>query len=225
MGALGRLSGAVMRSPVALAATGAVVLASLAAAALAHAAIDLAGQLALGGDDYAGRDHVAVGPVVLVAAGLLVAGLVHVALAASARREAGDPVLRVVRRLARIDARLTVLSVATGGFLTLLGMEFSEQLVAYGHVIGFTDALGGSPLLGLALVLAAGVLVALLGARCSAWLAAATALVVAAVAAWLRAARERAVHGAGRAAEQPVRPISLWFLSRCSGLRAPPSLI
>jgi hypothetical protein len=225
MGALGRFSGAVTRSPVALAATGAVLLASFAAAALAHAAIDLAGQLTLGGDDYAGRDHVAVGPVLLVAAGLLVAGLVHIALAASARREAGDPLLRVVRRLARIDPRLTVLTVVTGGLLTLLGMEFSEQIVACGHVLGVADALGGSTLLGLALVLASGVLVALFGTRCSTWLAATTALVVAAVAAWLRAAGERAVHGAGRAAEQPVRPISLYFLARCSGLRAPPSVI
>jgi hypothetical protein len=225
MGALGRLSGVRGRSPVALAAAGAVTLASFAAAALAHAAIDLAGQLTVGGDDYADRAHVAVGPVFLGIVGLVVIGLVRIALAAAARRQAGDPVLQAVRCLAKIDPRLTVLAVATGGFLTLLAMEFSEQIVACGHIIGVADALGGSPMVGLMLVIVAGALVALLGARHVAWLAAATALVAAAVAGWLRAARDRIVRGSMRAAEQPIRPISLCFLARCSGLRAPPSVI
>jgi hypothetical protein len=179
----------------------------------------------IAGDDYAGREHVAVGPVLLGIAGLLVAGFIRVAMAASARRQGGDPVLLVVRSLARIDGRVVVPAVAGGGFLTLLGMEFSEQIATCGHVIGAGDALGGTPLVGLALVFAAGALVALLGTRLVAWLAAATALVVAAVAAWLRASRERALRGSLRTAQQPVRPISLCFLARCSGLRAPPSLV
>ncbi|HTW82631.1 MAG TPA: hypothetical protein VMD91_01035 [Candidatus Sulfotelmatobacter sp.] len=221
MRVLGWSSGIAGRYSVALAAIGAVLLASFAAAALAHGAIDLAGRLT-GGGDYADRRHVAVGPVSLAIAGLVVAGIVRIALDVAARRERGDAVANVLRRLTAADPRLVVLAVAGGGFLTLLSMEFSEQLVAYGHVVGVGDALGGTPWLGAALVGAAGALVALLGLRLAGWLAAATATVVAALVGWLRAVRERDDRLHAPRTLRPVRPVALCFLARCSGLRAPP---
>jgi len=225
MGALGRFSGSIACSPVALAAIGSALLASCAAAALAHAAIDLAGRLALGGHAYADRAHVAAGPLALAIATLGVAALARVALSALARQGEPDPVRRVADRLAGADPRLAVAIVTVGGCATLLGMEFVEQLVAFGRVAGVADAFGGAPLPGLALVLAAGAFVALVGRRAACWLVAATALAATVVAGWLRTPRraEPRVPAAACRLARRVRAVALAFLARCSGLRAPPS--
>jgi hypothetical protein len=225
MGALGRFD-SMARSPVVHAAIGAGLLASFAAAALAHAAIGLAGRLMPGGDAYADRAHVAVGPVALAIAALIVAGLGQVALSTLARRGERDPVRRVADRLARVDPRLAVALVAVGGCTTLLGMEFAEQLVALGHVAGVADAFGGAPLPGLVLVLAAGAVVALAGRRAARWLVAATAFAVTVVVGWLRMLRHAGptVPSASYRRARRARAVALAFLARCSGLRAPPSI-
>jgi hypothetical protein len=225
MGALGRSTGSDRgRLSLVLAAGGAGLLAAFSSAALAHGAIDLAGQLAAGGDAYAGRDHVAVGPVALIIAALLVAALGSAALGALARHGERDPVRRVARRLAGIGPLVAVAVLGVLGLATLLGMEFTEQLVAVGHVVGVADALGGTPLLGLAIVFACATLVALAGRQCAAWLVEATVHAVLVVAEWLRAARAAPprVDAACRTRRRP-RVIHPAFLARCSGLRAPPS--
>jgi hypothetical protein len=104
-------------------------------------------------------------------------------------------------------------------------MEFSEQIVAVGHMVGVADALGGTPLIGLALVLGCGALVALAGRHVAAWLVAAAAYAAVAVAGWLRTARATAPHAlrVRRAARRP-RAAHPAFLARCSGLRAPPPI-
>jgi hypothetical protein len=134
-------------------------------------------------------------------------------------------VRRVADRLVRVDPRLAVAAVAIGGCATLLGMEFAEQLVAFGHVVGVADAFGGAPLPGLGLVLAAAALVALVGRRAAGWLVTATAYAVTVVAGWLRMLRRAGptVPSASRSRARHARAVALTFLARCSGLRAPPS--
>jgi hypothetical protein len=199
------------------------VLAALATAAFAHAVIGLLGTLGIAADDdaYAAHAHAAVGPVGLVAAALLFGLLLRVALGATARRTGLDPVIGLARSMARADLRLPVCAVGATGFATLAGMEFLEQLAAFGHA-DLAAALGGNPLLGASVVALTAFVVTIVGARC------AHALVDAAIAASRAVATLVTITAGtgdaltGRLAAAPVRISAGVLLARRRPSRAPP---
>ncbi|HVN69342.1 MAG TPA: hypothetical protein VMU38_06825 [Candidatus Binatia bacterium] len=160
-----------------------VLSATLAVALAAHTAIDLGNVAGLLGGDYGSHRHGTIFPLGLagLTAGLSAAFFYIVHLAG-----AGLPSLPSLARrfLAHIGWR-TVAIVALAASLVLVGMETAEQLVS-GRFDGLLSAFGGSPAIGLGLILLLScAATAGLRALC-AWLAEAHARIVLAVACLLR---------------------------------------
>ena len=202
---------------------GAWAFAALAAAVLAHALIGAAGTFAGGdADAYDARAHVAVIPVAVAMLALLAAFTGWIAAVVAARRSQTDPVRLIARRFGGLHSLLAVAAVSGGALTTLLGMEFAEQLVAAGRIEGVADALGGSPILGAALLLGAAAAVTLLGLRvaagCVAVAAAATLVVLQAL---RRSLCRSAATPARRAFADVPRRLGAAF-AFAHGVRGPP---
>lgn len=191
------------------------LLAAFATAAAAHVV------LGAFGDDYAEREHLALGPVALAAAALLAAGLLRVAFATLARVEHADPLVVLARGARTLDPRLPLAAVFAGGLGTLVAMESVEQLAARGP-IDVAGALGGNVLVGLAVVLAVAALAVMLGLRLARLLVAATIVTARRVAALLRRRAGATIACAPAAGRRRPVAVAVAFLARCSGLRAPP---
>lgn len=202
------------------------ILASLAAAALAHALIASAGPwLAADADAYGEHAHPSVAPVVLVALALVAAGLLRIGAGVAARRRGTDPVALFAGDVAALPAIVPLVAICAGAFATLIAMEFSEQFASFGHVHGVTEALGGSPAVGCALVLAVAATIALAGRRCAAgFLAVATAAAEAMLGVLRpRGALERSGLPATRGRDRRPAGRFAALLARSRGMRAPPA--
>jgi hypothetical protein len=206
----------------------ALLLASFLTAALAHVGIGLLGAAGLGMDDdaYSGHGHEALAPVALLTASLLIYSLLRTVANALARRHHLDPLLAFARVAGRLNTGFPIVLVFGGALLTLVGMEFIEQVVAFGHVVGLADALGGDAIAGLSIVAALAALVTVVGLRFAHALAAAALVVSRIVAILVLALRLRS---AGirrilmRDAHCGVGALACGLLVRCFGLRAPPA--
>jgi hypothetical protein len=204
------------------------LLASFATAALAHGAIAALGSLGVGedADAYGAHGHGAVAPVALAAAALLAYALLRVVASGIARREHRDPMVALARAARGLDPRLPSFAVGACALGTLVGMEFVEQLAAFGHVTSVADALGGNGVAGVAIVAMLAVLVTILGLRFAHVLAAAALAVSRIVATLVVALR---LHGDAvsrariRLAHTGVAAVAGALLARCFGLRAPPA--
>jgi hypothetical protein len=199
-------------------------LASLAAAVLAHALIGSFGAwFGADADAYDARVHGAVVPAVTLALALLAGAFLRVAAGVAAHRERRDPIELLARRFGVMRPAWPVAAVACGALAALIAMEFSEQLVAVGHVQGVADALGGTPALGLAILLCTSIAVTLAGLRTAHALVAATRVLIESV---VRAIVQRPDYSAGppapRAAQRRPAGRRAALLARCRGLRAPP---
>jgi hypothetical protein len=134
------------------------LLASLAVASVAHAAISALDAAGLGSDAYGTYEHSAVVPIsvaLLVLAGALV---IFAAAKRVARRNNIDPVTALLHSVGR-SAPVATLAVTGGGTAALVAMEFFEQSQSLGHLAGIAAALGGVPIVGVAIVAAAAVIV------------------------------------------------------------------
>jgi hypothetical protein len=200
-------------------------LASCLGATLAHGLIGLAGGANGGDDDYALRAHATVAPVALAALTFACTALLAAILNRRGRALGREPVAEFSRRLGSLNPFPPCAAVAIGSFALLLGMEFTEQLAATGHVEGIADALDGNLALGLALVALAAALITLGGLRSARTLVAAAVAAADAVVTWVTfttsplalvpASSVRRVRHR-RHASAPA------FLAHGSGLRAPP---
>jgi hypothetical protein len=106
-------------------------------------------------------------------------------------------------------------------------MEFAEQFAAAGRIEGVADALGGTPLAGLACVLGAALITVFAGRGLARGLIAATERAARGIARLLRAGGD-APSGLAHARRRRDRrsPLALTpaFLARSRGLRAPPTI-
>jgi hypothetical protein len=135
-----------------------LVLASLAVASVAHVAISMLDAAGLGSNAYGTYEHSAVVPI-LFAVFVLAGAVVSLAVAKRvARRSNVDPVTALLRSVGR-SATASTLAVTGGGTAALVAMEFFEQTQSLGHIAGFAAALGGIPIVGIAIVAAAAVVV------------------------------------------------------------------
>jgi hypothetical protein len=202
---------------------GAWAFAALAAAVLAHALIGAAGTFAGGeADAYDARAHVTVIPALVAALALLTAFAGWIAAGVAARRKRLDPVALIARCFVRVQPPVALAAVTCGATATLLAMEFAEQLLAAGRIEGVADALGGSPLLGALLVLAAATAVTLLGLRTAAGFAAAAAAITRVLLRALRCAPRCSIAACAHgmlAAPAPRRSLPL---AGAHGVRGPP---
>jgi len=125
------------------------LVAAVAAALLAHFAIDALGDVALPRDAYDGLSHGSRGLMalgLLLGSGALAIRLIVAALDGAAGRD------RIAQALsAPASPLLFVGPVVLGALVLLIGMESLDALVATGGVASFGDALGGSVVLGLGL--------------------------------------------------------------------------
>ncbi len=128
---------------------------------LAHLAIDvLSAGLAGHADAYEGYQHIALGPLAVAAGAAAVAWCGRTLVMTLARAEACDPLDFASRlTLAQVGWRM-VSTVFVLALLLLFGIEFSEQVAAFGHRESWQDALGGNPLLGLGIIAACALFVA-----------------------------------------------------------------
>lgn len=191
-------------------------------AAIVHALIGIAGDLGLGGDAYADRDHAAVGPVALGAVTLAAILLLSSILRATVGRTAADPLLLLARRLSTIDPVLPCLAVMLGCSTVLAGMEYAEQVLAFGHVVGLADALGGSVAFGSLAIALTAPLIAICGLRFARTLVEAAVAAGAIVVAWFRKAMRTRDFSAGVVAFAPRRRTAWRLLAHSAALRAPP---
>lgn len=202
------------------------LLASLAAAASAHALIGIAGDAGAGGDAYDEHAHAAVAPVALVALGLLTAALLRSAVHRISRAQAVDPALLLARRFGSLHPLVPSFMVAAGALATLLGMEFTEQLTALGHIEGVADALGGNTFVGLALVGCVSAALTALGLRSARALLESAAATAGALYAWILRRPTAAVRDDAaqmrRARGYPSAAATVAF-AHSRGLRAPPA--
>ncbi len=203
------------------------LLASLATAALSHVVIDILGTLGAGGDAYDEHAHASVAPIGLAAVALVAALVWRSAALSLGRSQAIDPAMLVARRFGTMPLLLPILTVAVGGFATLVAMEFTEQLSAFGHIEGIADALGGNAPVGLAIVICAAATLTFAGLRSAAALLRVSVSTVSALYA-LIAVRARIV----ASAEISRRPIGHRrrsganpYLTQSHGLRAPPTTV
>jgi hypothetical protein len=211
------------RSSIALTAL-TLLLASLATAALAHVAIDLLGTLGAGGDAYDDHAHATVAPVALGAVASIGTLLLRSALRSLSCAETIDPALVLARRFGTMSLPLPAASVTLGGLVTLIGMEFTEQLSAFGHIEGVADALGGNAFVGLAIVCCIALAVTLLGLRCARAFIATAVRAICVLAAWIVEAGDPLTDRCAtirRARERRCTSPSA-LRSQRLGLRAPP---
>jgi hypothetical protein len=185
--------------------------ASSIAAELSHAGIDALGRVGAGGRAYAGREH---GSLSAVAFAVLVFGATTFLAAVLVKlRSANASGGRI---------RLSPPAVLLGSFGMLLGMEFVEQITAYGRIEGVGDALGGNASVGLAVVIVAALCVHRFGALLASPIVRSAARAAGVLALWISAC-ERFAGKIVRGAVPPHRPRSTGiFLARSLGLRAPP---
>lgn len=201
------------------------LLASFATAAFAHGLIGLSGAVDPGGRAYDAHAHAALAPVALAALSLVTIALLGSALRALSRSERIDPVVVLARRFGRMHPVAPALAVALGGFATLLGMEFTEQLSAFGAIRGVRDALGGNALIGCVIVVLVATLVTIIGLRSARALLATVTATLGALVAWIVATTPAPIDRAGiaRRIQHRRHASTSAFLARCSGLRAPPA--
>ena len=103
------------------------LLASLAAAALAHALIGAVGPwLAADAGAYDEHSHAAVVPVMLIALALAAAALLRIGAGIAARRRGADPVRLVAGEVAGLPALWAPAAIAAGAFAVLVVMEFAN---------------------------------------------------------------------------------------------------
>lgn len=201
------------------------LIASSAAAALAHGLIGLSQGGGAGGDTYALRAHPAAGPVALAALILLCTALLSAALQPRTRSHEGDPVSAFARRLGSMNPLLPCVAVALGALTLLLGMEFCEQLAATGQIEGLADALGGNGTAGLGIVATVAVAVTLGGLRSARALVAAAVAAADALIAWvfvLSMPLAAVPASSVRRIRHRRHASTAAFLAHGSGLRAPP---
>jgi hypothetical protein len=203
------------------------LLVSLATAALAHVLIEAIGTLGASGDAYAEHAHGAVAPVAIGALGLVGAFLLRSAVGSLGRSLAIDPVVLLARRFGAMPPLVPIITVAVGGFATLVAMEFTEQLSELGRIEGIADALGGNALVGLAIVVGVAVVVTLVGLRCAGTLLEATVATVGALYAWIVAKALALIDGPAvpRRRRAPCHGATATQIARTRGLRAPPPAI
>jgi hypothetical protein len=139
------------------------VLASLATSSLAHAAISMLDAAGLGGNAYGSYAHVAIIPLSCLA--IVFAGLIVLIAVAKrvARASHNNAVTAVLRSVGRVPHGVSILAVTVGGLASLVAMEFFEQTESLGHISSIATALGGVPIVGVALVAAAALLVVNIG--------------------------------------------------------------
>ncbi len=201
------------------------LLASSFVALVAHALIGFAGGDGVGGDDYALRAHVALGPVALAALILGATVLLGLVLRAVQSTIEADRFVARARRFGRTDALFAGLAIGGGGFALLLGMEFIEQFASAGRILGVEDALGGNLAIGIGIVACAAALVASLGLALARPLFATALRLAEAVVAWCLVAPFRPATGLRRGTSRPRNRrcrAAGRILSRSAGLRAPP---
>ena len=132
---------------------GVVALAALVAAAIAHVAIDAAGDFVLAHDSY---DHIAHHSrfIALLFAGVAAASTLLVLVAAALRdaRTDGAALARLVSSCAHRSRWLFIGGVALASLAALVGMESIDGWLDVGRLPTFADALGGSLVLGLGVV-------------------------------------------------------------------------
>ncbi len=203
------------------------LLASLATAALAHVLIDLVGTLGAGGDAYDDHAHTTVAPIGLAAVALIATLVLRSAALRIGRSQAIDPALLLARRFGAMSPFVPILTVAIGGFGTLLAMELTEQLSAFGHIEGVADALGGNTMVGLAIIACAAAALTFAGLRSAAALLRVSVSTVSAIYA-LIAVRARIFVNAAisrRAIGHRRRSFANAHLAQSLGLRAPPTIV
>ena len=210
--------------------------AALATAVLAHALIGWLGDHLLVGiadaDAFDKHAHLAVGPVAGIAVALLVAIGLRVSAGALARTEGEDRVTLLAEQFATMRPTVPSALVALGGSAALIGMECLEQCVAFGHIAGIGDALGGNVLVGAAAVALVAVVVTVIGLRCARAFVAAVAVGAVVVATWIAAttaiAALRATVSDAEVRSRRPRRQSVAGSARARahrfGLRAPPRL-
>lgn len=203
------------------------LLASLGTATLAHVLIDALGTLGAGGDAYDDHAHATVAPIGLAAVALIATLVWRSAALRMGRSQAIDPTLLLARRFGTMRPLVPVLTVALGGFGTLLAMEFTEQLSAFGRIEGIADALGGNAPVGLAIIVCAAALLTCTGLRSAAALLHVSVSTVSALCA-LIAVRARILIDAA-ISRRPVghhrRSSAHAHLGQSHGLRAPPTTV
>jgi len=203
------------------------LLASLATAALAHVLIDVFGTLGAGGDAYDDHAHATVAPIGLAAVALIATLVWRSAALRIGRSQAIDPAMLLARRFGTMSPLVPVLTVAMGGFGTLLTMEFTEQLSALGHIEGIADALGGNAGVGLAVILCVAAAVTFAGLRSAAALLHVSVSTVRALCAWIVVRARICVDTAlsRRAIGNRRRNVTNSRLAQSHGLRAPPIIV
>jgi hypothetical protein len=210
------------------------LLASLATAFCSHAIIDWTGwrleaYAALHADAYSEHAHVAVVPLIQLISLILASLLLTVAARAVAReRRTGDSIDALAAELCWIRPMPAIGFVACAGLAILIGMEFLEQAVAFGHAGTIADALGGNIAVGFSIV--AGVAAALTTAalRLAGAIVAMTAATALSIVSWIAARLDATLVAVLSATGRIKRPRSRagtipgLYTSSCCGLRAPP---
>jgi hypothetical protein len=200
------------------------LLASLATAASAHASIAVFGTLG-GGDAYTFHAHRTVGPIVLAAVALIATLIWRSAVMSIGRSEAIDPAMLLARRFGTMSPLVPIANVAIGGLGTLIAMEFTEQLSAFGHIESFADALGGNAAIGLAIIVCVAAALTFAGLRSATAFLHVSVSTVSALYAWI-VVRARFSNDATirrRALGRCRRSFSNTQYTESHGLRAPPS--
>jgi hypothetical protein len=199
------------------------LLASLATAALAHVLIDAFGAIGAGGDAYDEHAHASVAPVTLGAIALIATLLLRSATLRVGRAQAIDPALILATRFGSMPLLVPVLVVTLGGFGTLLGMEFTEQVSAFGHIEGVADALGGNAAVGFAIIGCVALALTFAGLRSAKALLDVAASGARALYAWIVVSRRTRVDAALlRRGHTRSRHRTSGAFRKFYGLRAPP---
>jgi hypothetical protein len=132
----------------------AFALASLVVASLAHVAIGMFDAAGLGANAYGTYAHSAVVPIAFAALALAGA-LVLVAVAKGvARRSNVDPVTALLRSVGSRPTAGSTIALTAGATACLVMMEFFEQSQSLGHIASLATALGGVPIVGVAVIAA-----------------------------------------------------------------------
>jgi hypothetical protein len=203
------------------------LLASLATAAIAHVTIDVVGMLGAGGDAYGDHAHATVAPIGLAAIALVATLVWRSAALSIGRSQAIDPAMVLARRFGAISPLAPAVSVALGGFGTLLTMEFAEQLSAFGHIASIADALGGNAVVGLAIILCVAAALTLAGLRSARVLLHVSVSTMSALYAWIAVRARISIDTplSRRAIGRRRRSVTDARFAQAHRLRAPPTIV
>jgi len=198
------------------------LLASFLTAACSHALIALAGTV-FGMRSYGEHAHAAVAPVVLVALIVAISLLLRAALRTLDRSQSADDVALLGKRCGEMRPFVPSALVVAGSSITLLAMEFSEELSAFGHVEGVGDALGGNPAAGFAIIVAVAIVVTVVGLGSARVLLSTAAAAARALIVWIDATTNSPACEfiVTRAQRRRITWLQA-FVARCFGMRAPP---